>query len=633
MSLIRQIRLLLVGVVLLGVAGAVAFNVLATREALQTQLQVKNSDNAQSLALALSQQRGEAELMGLLMAAQFDTGTYRRIRLVADDGRVLFGREGASAPSFAPAWFARLAPIESPPGVAQVSDGWKALGRLEVVSHVAYAHDELWAGALRATAWMLGVAVLAALLAGWVMGRIRRPLEATVEQANALVDGRYVTVASPSVPELRSLTAAMNGMVQRMRVLFEAQAAQLDTLRRQAHCDPVTGLPHRAHFMERLNALLQSEHGADGATLVLVRLADPAALNARLGHDTTDRALQLVAAALQAYPDCAADCFAGRLNGSDFALAVPAEGVADETAGSIAAALRSSLAPLGAGVVAHVGAVRLARGVGAGAWLAQADHALARAEARGPFAAEVLQEAPAEATRGERAWRAGIAAAVEAGRSRLVEFAVVDAEGRLSHLECPLRLQLADGGDFEPAARWLPLAARARLTAQVDGHAVALALAAIERDGRARGINIAGPSLADGGFATRLSALLQDHPRAARQLWLEVPEAVAVDHFAVVQSFAALVRPLGVRFGLEHAGERLGRIDRLFELGLDYVKLDAHLCAGVAANPAGRDFVKTSATLLHALSVQVQAEGVANAADAQALFAAGVDAVTGPVVR
>ena len=73
MSLIRQIWLLLLGTLLLALAGSVGVNVLATRQTLETQLRLKNSDNAQALALALSQQHGDRELMSLLMSAQFDT--------------------------------------------------------------------------------------------------------------------------------------------------------------------------------------------------------------------------------------------------------------------------------------------------------------------------------------------------------------------------------------------------------------------------------------------------------------------------------------------------------------------------------------------------------------------------------
>ena len=634
MSLIRQIRLLLLGVVLLAIAGGVTVNLLSARDALQTQLRLKNSDNAQSLALALSQQHGEAQLMELLMAAQFDTGFYRRVKLVRPDGAVAFERSGPSTPTAAPDWFANLLAIESEPGIAQVSDGWRALGHLEVVSHVSYAYDDLWHGGLRAAGWMAVVGVAAALLAGVAVQRIRRPLDATVEQAQALVDGRYITVEEPRIQELQRLVAAMNGMVQRMRKLFEAQTAQAEALRRQAHADALTGVAHRAHFMERLQALLRREDGAD-AGLVLVRLSKLAEVNLSLGRETTDRALIALANTLQAYPEHAPDCFVGRLNGSDFALALPAAGMAAETAESIAAALRSSLPTLGPALQAHLGAVELPRDTGIGALMAQADLALARAESRGPFAVEVANEAPANgAATGERAWRAQIVGAISDGHhARLVEFPVVERKGALSHLECPLRLQLAADGPFEPAARWLPLAARARLTGQVDSHAVKLALAAISRDGRPRGVNIAAASLADGAFAAHLRHVLHDAPRLQHKLWLEVAESAAVEQFELVQEFGRLVRPLGVRFGLEHAGQRLSQIERLFELGLDYVKLDAALCAGVAANAVAREFVRTTTALLHALSVQVQAEGVIEDDDAQALWACGIDAITGPWAR
>ncbi|HEV8312355.1 MAG TPA: LapD/MoxY N-terminal periplasmic domain-containing protein, partial [Burkholderiaceae bacterium] len=173
MSLIRQIRLLLLGVVLLAIAGGVTVNVLSARDALQTQLRLKNSDNAQSLALALSQQHGEVQLMELLMAAQFDTGFYRRVKLVRPDGTVAFERSASSMPTAAPDWFVNLLSIESEPGIAQVSDGWRALGRLEVVSHVSYAYDDLWHGGLRAAGWMAVVGIAAALLAGVAVHRIR----------------------------------------------------------------------------------------------------------------------------------------------------------------------------------------------------------------------------------------------------------------------------------------------------------------------------------------------------------------------------------------------------------------------------------------------------------------------------
>ncbi|MFY7939634.1 MAG: hypothetical protein ACOVOX_01880, partial [Burkholderiaceae bacterium] len=63
MSLIRQLLLLLLGSLLLAFVGSVTVHVGATRDVLQTQLNRKNSDNAAALAMVLSQQKGDAELM------------------------------------------------------------------------------------------------------------------------------------------------------------------------------------------------------------------------------------------------------------------------------------------------------------------------------------------------------------------------------------------------------------------------------------------------------------------------------------------------------------------------------------------------------------------------------------------
>jgi EAL domain-containing protein (putative c-di-GMP-specific phosphodiesterase class I)/GGDEF domain-containing protein len=629
----RQIGLLLVAVIVLATAGAVGVNLLSARDTLEAQLRVKNSDNAQSLALALSQQHGDAQLMELLMSAQFDTGFYRRIRLVRGDGGVAFERQANAAAQRAPAWFVAHWPIESPPGVAQVSDGWRALGRVEVVSHVAYAHDELWRGSVRAALLLSAIGAAALLLAAAGVQRIRRPLDDTVAQARALEAGRYLTVEEPRVPELQRVARAMNTMVRRVKTLFEAQAAQVESLRRQAHEDPLTGLPHRSHFMQRLAGMLHGEHGAAGGVLVLARLADMAGLNRTLGREATDRALRALADILGTWP--AEGALAGRLNGADFALAVPSAGTGGEAvdAADIAAALsdrlRSALTLFGSTLAVHVGAIGWQRGEAPGALLAQADLALARAESGMPPAAQV-GAGSAGVTAGEHSWHQQLSRAMAEQRTRLVSYPVVTSAGALWQLECPLRVQRTPGGEFESAAQWLPLAARSRLLPQLDLHAVALALAAIAADGQPRGINLAVASLADGAFTTQLRRLLGTSPRACSLLGLEVGEAAAVEQFPLLQAFAAMVRPLGVRFGLEHAGHSLQRVERLYELGIDYVKLDAALVRGVADDEAARRFVAGSVTMLKALAATVCAEGVDDAADAAALWDCGIDAITGP---
>jgi EAL domain-containing protein (putative c-di-GMP-specific phosphodiesterase class I)/GGDEF domain-containing protein len=636
MSLTRQLTAWLIGLLLLAVAVAVTVHLASTHRLVQQQLHLKNQDAAQVLALAASQQQGDGSRIGLLMRAQADTGHYRRIVWQQADGRLALDLQGpAPSASGTPDWFERLLPLRAEPGVAQISDGWRALGQVTVDSHAGGAHRQLWRAAWQVLAWMTALGLAAGALAAWWLGRLHRALGAAVTQSEALAEGRYLQVDEPRTTELRRLASAGNRMVGRVRDLFETQQVQNEALRRAAFCDGLTGLPHRAHFLERLGAAMEREDGLTAGGFVLLRLADMATLNLQMGRERCDQALLLISQALHTYPDRVHDCFGGRLNGADFALWLPAPALAVETAQSLGTALQATLAPLGHNVRVHLGAVEWQRGMALSQLLAQADRALAAAEACGPFAVatdEQDSDGLLDPRGGESHWRRQVTDALDHGRARLATFPVLDDRGRLLHLECPLRLQLVEGGDWEPAARWLPLAVRSRLVPEVDGRALELALQAIEADGQPRGLNVALASLADGRFAARVRHRLQETPHLAGRLWLEVDERLAVEHFERVQAFGQLVRPLGVRFGLEHAGQRLHRIDRLFELGLDYVKLDAAVCGGIASHEPARDFLRGTVTLLHTLSLKVIAEGVSQAADAQALRQCGVDAMTGPWV-
>jgi len=630
MSLIRQLWLLLLGTVLVGVAGSALVTVGAARDDLEAQLQRQNADSARALALALSQPRPHGTPIGTLLSGQFGTGAFERLRLLAPEGDVIAEHHVEPAAPAAPAWFVRAVPITPEPGVAQVSDGRQPIARLEVTSAAGFAHDALWRGSLRSTAWLAAVGLVAAAGAGLLLRRIRAPLAATVEQAGALLERRFVVVDEPAVPELRQLSQAMNGLVQRLQGVFAEQGGQLEALRRQAQTDPLTGLPHREHFLARLASLRERDDPPPAGALLLVRMRALAALNREHGHAAVDRLLRTVAATLENAAWRHEDALPGRLNGSDLALLVPG---ADPAA--LGAELLTSLrAALAAGPEADLA-------VGAIAWRAEtavatlmqaADAALARAEMQSPFGLAVDIAPPGPPALGEAQWRRALSQAIERRDAALAAFPVVGRHGGLLHLESPLRLRLQENGPLEPAARWLPWALRSQLAARADLLAVGLALDAIGANARPRGVNLAPDSLRDAGFLPGLRALLEARPAQARSLWLEFGESAALGQLALLGELGRELRPFGARLGLEHAGERLARVERLYEAGLDYVKLDAALSAGLEADGARGDFVRGLVTALHGLGIQVIAEGVTSEADARALWACGLDGLTGPWV-
>ena len=196
-----------------------------------------------------------------------------------------------------------------------------------------------------------------------------------------------------------------------------------------------------------------------------------------------------------------------------------------------------------------------------------------------------------------------------------------------------MRLRLGAEGALVSAAQWLPMARRAQLTAEVDLLAVELALLAIAADAQPRSVNVSPSSLADSAFSTRVHTLVVAHAAAATKLSLELAEAGAIKQLHLVRELAEQLHGSGTKIGLEHAGERLGETRGLLEAGLDFVKLDASLTQGLASDNARAQHVGGTVRMLHGIGLRVYAEGVTEVDDAAALWAAGVDGLTGPVVQ
>ena len=632
MPLIRQIWILILGTIVLSCAGSVIVSVWTARNSLETQLSVKNNDNAQSLALSLSHQGEDAALLGISISAQFDTGHYQSILLRTPDGRTRYSRVAGEVPSPAPAWFVRMVPIRPAAGLGQVLNGWTQIGSLEVVSQSAFAYAGLWAASVRITLWTVGIGLAAAIVGHLAVRRLRRQLDDVVEQADALTQRRFVRVQEPRTPELRRVAQAMNHMVVRINEIFSEQATQVEQLRVQASCDPLTGISHRQHFLASFESYLGREESSTVAQLVLVRVMRLADINRSLGHQRTDQLLHGVAHALgetgsQGLPSCF-----GRLNGADFAVVYPHANARDDQAVELLARLRQGLADTpGAAVV--VSSIGCRPGLAMGELLTKADMGLAEAEAKGDFTyiANGLEPAPMQG--GEDRWRKTLLETLLEARVQLMPFPVCDRQGEVLHLECPMRLQLEVDGPFEPAARWLPFALRTGMGCDVDMAAVALAVTAIASDGRPRGVNLSPQSLAHPQFLPRLRERLKAAGSAAHHLWIEVDEVALERQPDVLMELCRQLRPLGVQLGLEHAGDRLSSIGLLLELGLDYVKLSSNWVSGVRHDSARRAWLRSSVAMLHGVGLKVFVEGVRDADDLPELWACGVDGVTGPAVK
>lgn len=242
-------------------------------------------------------------------------------------------------------------------------------------------------------------------------------------------------------------------------------------------------------------------------------------------------------------------------------------------------------------------------------------------------------EAAESAESGAGPSRRALLEALRGARWQLGEFPVCDAEGRLLHLECPLRLQLLPEGRFEPAESWLAAAAHYRLMTQIDLAALDLALAACGADGVPRCVHVAAESLATAGFVSAVRARLEATPAAAACLAIEIAELSFERLPPQLRNAGTVWRRCGAKVGIEHAGTGLRGLLRGGELDFDYVKLAASHVQGLAGDSARREQVQGLIALVHELRGRVYAEGADEDGELQQLWALGFDGATGSAVR
>ncbi|MDZ7904834.1 MAG: EAL domain-containing protein [Cypionkella sp.] len=636
MSMYRQLWLAIVISMLLALGGSLLVSLLSARGYLESQLSIKNSDNANALALSLSQGNPDEVMADLVVASLFDSGHYELIRIVDPAGKPFTERVSEVVTVDAPQWFTRLLPIEASPGIAQINSGWKQFGTVTLVSHSRSLLRALWKSAYEMVIALSLAGLVGGLLSSLVLSRLRKPLNVVIEQARAITQRRFVTVELPKVPELKQLAVAMNATVDRLKAMFEEEASRLELVRKEANFDPLTGLANRSHFMARLRQAVDAEDSVGGA-LMMVRLADLIGVNRRLGRASTDDFLKIMGRTINAVCATSSNGVAARLNGADFAVLLPAEKGGHAVATKLLQDMVTAAGPFVEGAAtAWIGVGRFVAGADVGGLLSQVDLALASAEAEGQDGVREGQaDAADELPRTADQWAVMIKRALEHKWVRLISFPVVDAKGILSHRECPLRLMFDEKGEWLPAGRFLPVAERLKLTPALDLVAVGLGLEELQSNPTLPGlaINLSASSLEDATFQRTLIALISAHKELAPRLWLEIAEGGALKQLDAFKVLCRSLNAMGCRTGLEHFGHHFSQIGRLHDLGLDYLKVDSSFVRGVESNGGNAAFLKGLCGIAHNIGLLVLAEGVTSAAELEVLLSLGFDGATGPGVQ
>jgi len=631
MSLRTQLWIAVAVIMLLSALVSIAVSTVSARHYLAQQLHVKNVDNAASLALSLTQLPKEDATIELAVAAQFDTGHYRAIRLTDPLGKLIQERIRDPDPEGVPRWFLRLMAFDVAPGVAHISDGWSQFGTLTVESQTTYAYESLWRGTQRLALIFVAGAILIGLLGTLYLNRCIRPLQDVVRQAEAVGQRRFITISEPATQEFRAVAGAMNRLSSRIREMLADESRRLQQLQARIQHDPVTGLFNREHLLAQFRTLLAGEHAGATGTLILIRVQNLSELNRQLGREALDASLDRLGQALRQLAEEGDYGCAGRLNGSDFALVLGDSTEPSEDASTVTERILMQLGnDADSGIRIDFGVTTYRPGDEPGAVLARVDSALARAELGPGFvpALELGESPHKRITQAE--WRNDIRQALQQHGPQLGSFAVVDRSGVLIHTEAPVRLQLH--GELRPAAYFLPWAIRLGLIRDLDDAVLTAGLAKIDGGGGPIAINLSTESLRDTAFRQSLYRSLNQRPGTASRLWLEFPARGALAHLAELRELCLNLAHSGCKIGIEHAGPEVFDLQQLGELGLHYVKIGGALVDGIHASLESQTLVRGLCTVAHSIGVLIIAEECNDPDDLAQLPELGVDGMTGTAV-
>ena len=640
MALNRQLWIAIASVMVIAFVSSLAISFQSARAYFEEQLHLKNIDNANTLALTLSQVEKDPVLIELMIAAQFDTGHYQRLELIAPDGNTIAARTRDSAHvADVPDWFAELAALRVDAGVAQVPDGWQQYGTLHVESLSGFALEALWDTTVELFLWFFGIAALLGLLGSILLKSLTRPLDDVVGQAEAIGKQRFLATQEPRTLEFRRVVRAMNILSARVRDMLGEERARLEDMRQRSQRDGLTGVGNRSRFDDVLAALLGDDDPNRQHGLFLLRLVDLAEINRRIGHQATDALIKRLAEQLTQvagrHDGQFNDEHVARLNGSDFALILT-----DLTDPEPIAADVAQLAQDVSALDADTPTLRLALSAGRftstderSALLIRLDDALARAEHRQKTCLEWATPAQdAGRLRGSDEWRAILHRALDEGQVHAAHFATRRLDGRLIHHEAMVRLD--DGSDTLTAGQFLPWARRLGLLPPLDLAVTEIELQRLSRSEQAEpvALNLSIDTLLDESTRGQLLGLLTSHAAQAAEVSIEIAERAVIDHPAAFREFCSFAVALGYRLGIEKAGLAVTEIDALHELGLDYLKLDRSLTTDLAANESSRNYLRGITGMAHALGLTVIAEGVRSADELTRLGEMGVDGASGPGV-
>jgi diguanylate cyclase (GGDEF)-like protein/PAS domain S-box-containing protein len=402
-------------------------------------------------------------------------------------------------------------------------------------------------------------------------------------------------------------------------------------LERLALYDPLTGLPNRALFADRLDQVLARRGRATATAVYFLDVDRFKRINDSLGHAAGDEVLREVAARLRGVlrPE---DTIA-RFGGDEFTIlcesvggVLEAVGIADRLQRPLHEPLRAGGAELRLSASIGVALAESGDAVDGERLIEDADAAMYRAKERGGARTELFDNAMREHAVAALAIEQELQRALEQGELRVYFQPGVDlATGELAGAEALVRWQHPERGLLAPD-KFLQVAEESGLIVPMGAWVVQEAcrrLAEWRRwpSGAAMrvSVNLGPRELTHPDAVTTVLGAVRRSGIDPSALTIEVTESTAMADGDT--GFRALreLSDAGLRVAIDDFGTGYSSLDQLRRMPVDVVKVDRSFVRGMSADPTDRELVAAVIGVGRALNLVVVAEGVETEEQAAAL--------------
>ena len=390
-----------------------------------------------------------------------------------------------------------------------------------------------------------------------------------------------------------------------------------------AHHDPLSNLPNRLLFTERVaHALERSSEEQPGAVL-LIDLDHFKHINESLGHNVGDLLLKAIGERLQQV--IPSGCTLARLGGDEFGLlhdqcgeAALAAELAQQLLHSleapfrldghelyISASIGISLFPHDADSVEQV--------------LRNADSALFKAKSSGRESFAFYEQELTDYARQRVELASSLRHAFENEELRVFYQPLHDLrDGKKVGQEALVRWQHPERG-LLPPAEFIPIAEDNGMIAAIDLWVLEQACRQMVRWNQEQdepgfvAVNVSSRLFGRGELDLRVAQVLAETGLDPSQLELEVTESAVMEDPAAALSLLKRLRALGVRLAIDDFGTGYSSLARLKRLPVHKLKLDQSFVRGLPNDAEDAAIARAVIALGHNLGLKVLAEGIETA--------------------